>query len=504
MNIVFKLHVLLILLAMSCIYVQPCDDEDEAAAPEGVVVREVQTDGDTVASERPPSEAAPLRDRASALVAALERSPAPSPEAAGGDDSLSFPSAAIGRAFVPVDRALIPAGDAIARFRHVALAAAAASGIRAAADTALLLEAPPLAPHPTGVPLRRPIIVVSGDGGGVRGVRPATILAEIDRRLRGRFGLKLVDVVDVWAGTSTSSGIVGYLAASIGREGMSAERLAGLYTAENSARIFNASFGYNLCNLWGLIGPRFPSTGLEAVLREYIPGDLWLSDLRTNVLIPAVNLDTGGIKYFRSDRARAEPEEDYLVIDASHSSASAPTFLPSHTVTSRTGRRTVCVDGGVQINNPTKAAYDMARELYPGAEIFVLSLGTGERNTVPNPAALRRAGLAAWARPIIDLAMSGSSHRTDQEMHALLPDPEPGSAELPHYLRSQSIIGPDLANMASTDARVIEAVRRTGDPEHNPDVEATINIFMQIIERGFLGIAVAPPAPGGAMGGGSA
>ncbi len=348
----------------------------------------------------------------------------------------------------------------------------------------------PLAPHPTGMSLKRAVNVLCLDGGGIRGVRHTEILAALERRTRSELKLPLVRVFDVMAGTSTGAGIVAALSLpgdSPSEPKMTAEKLKSLYSPENARRIFHAGLGHSICNCWGLTGSRYPDSGITQVLTEYIGTDTWLSEIPSNVLITSVSLDTENTKFFRSDRARDDTREDYTLFDAVKASAAAPTFLPSHTVTNRSGAETLCIDGGVQMNNPSLAAYELTRELYGSeAEINIFSIGTGESaSTISDPASLHRAGKIGWARPVLDLSMRGNAFRTHEIMQKLLPPPPIGSDALPHYLRTQFTYGAELSDMSSSDPAVIEAVRRSGDPELNPEVKAMIDTFMKILKKQF-------------------
>jgi patatin-like phospholipase/acyl hydrolase len=66
---------------------------------------------------------------------------------------------------------------------------------------------------PKGIPGKR-LTILSIDGGGVRGLIPATILAELEAKLQRLDGpeRRLADYFDVIAGTSTGGLITGLIA----------------------------------------------------------------------------------------------------------------------------------------------------------------------------------------------------------------------------------------------------------------------------------------------------
>ena len=95
--------------------------------------------------------------------------------------------------------------------------------------------------------------VLSIDGGGIRGLIPALVLAEIERRT----GRRIAEMVDLVAGTSTG----GILACGLTRPGpggaplYSAEDLAAIYV-EEGPRIFHRGLLKRIFSVEGLIDER--------------------------------------------------------------------------------------------------------------------------------------------------------------------------------------------------------------------------------------------------------
>src|SRR5256885_11709973 len=91
-----------------------------------------------------------------------------------------------------------------------------------------------------GTPMTRPLRVLALDGGGIRGVIPATVLAEIERRCGRRIG----EIFDLIAGTSTGGilalGLPTPDPANPGQPPYPAQELGNLYAAKGSG-IFNRS-----------------------------------------------------------------------------------------------------------------------------------------------------------------------------------------------------------------------------------------------------------------------
>ena len=105
------------------------------------------------------------------------------------------------------------------------------------------------------------------DGGGIRGLIPALVLAEIERRIGRRIG----ELVDLVAGTSTG----GILACGLTRPGpdgrplYSAEELAGIYV-EEGPKIFHRSLLKRIFSVGGWIDERYDDDGLNAALERYL------------------------------------------------------------------------------------------------------------------------------------------------------------------------------------------------------------------------------------------
>src|SRR4249919_3567713 len=91
----------------------------------------------------------------------------------------------------------------------------------------------------------RPLRVLALDGGGIRGVIPATLLAEIEKRT----GKRIAETFDLIAGTSTGGilalGLTTPDSNDASKPRYTAEDLVGMY-AEKGSAIFRLSLGRRL------------------------------------------------------------------------------------------------------------------------------------------------------------------------------------------------------------------------------------------------------------------
>src|SRR5215218_7874385 len=257
--------------------------------------------------------------------------------------------------------------------------------------------------------------VLSIDGGGIRGLIPALVLAEIERRT----GRPTADMFDLIAGTSTG----GILACGLTRPGAAgqpahtAEELAELYLSEGP-KIFDRSLLKEVSSLGGLVDERYDDAGLNAALATYL-GETRLKEALTDVLITAYDIKDRFAFFFRSSRARSDDEYDFSLAEAARASSAAPTYFEPVEVTDAAGARTYpLIDGGVFAVNPAMCAF--SEVVAHGADVSVIAaLGTGSQTKSYEYGQVRGWGRIEWARPLLDMVFDGVADTTDFEAAAL-------------------------------------------------------------------------------------
>jgi hypothetical protein len=279
------------------------------------------------------------------------------------------------------------------------------------------------------------------DGGGIRGLIAARVLAELEERT----GKPVADGFDLVAGTSTG----GILALGLSLPGDSgapkyaAAELADLYR-EHGAEIFPQS-RWTLRNLTrGVFDERYSAKGLERVLRAYF-GDAPLGAALKPVLISSYDIQGCEPHFFKSWR---EPHRAVRMRDAARATSAAPTYFEPALVDTG-GATNALVDGGVFINNPAMSAYAEARLLFPDTpeeDLRVVSVGTGALTEPLSYRAARGWGKLGWVRPLLDVMFDGVSDAVDYQLRALLN--RPGAAR--RYYRLQTRL--DNASDAMDDA----------------------------------------------------
>jgi patatin-like phospholipase/acyl hydrolase len=277
------------------------------------------------------------------------------------------------------------------------------------------------------------------DGGGIRGLITALVLAEIERRT----GRRTAAMVDLVAGTSTG----GVLACALTRRGMdgtplfSAEEVAEIYV-EEGPRIFRRSLLKRIFSLEGWIDERYEDEGLNRALERYL-GDAMLSDALTDVLVTAYDIHDRFAFFFRSHRARTDPTYDFALAHVARATSAAPSYFEPAEVTDRAGARTYpLVDGGIYAVNPSMVAYADVVTAGRADELeLMLSLGTGAHTRAYTFEETRWWGQLAWARPALDMVFDGVADTIEFEAGALMGD---------RYVRLQTAL--DLASDDLDDA----------------------------------------------------
>ncbi len=307
--------------------------------------------------------------------------------------------------------------------------------------------------------------ILSIDGGGIRGIIPAMILAEIEKRT----GKPIAGLFDLMAGTSTG----GILALGMARPdehkpGMpkfSAKQGIAFYEEEGK-RVFSRSALYAAGALGNLAEEKYPSVGIESVLDEYF-GEARLKEAATDVLIPAYDIERREAIFFKSRKARENPADDFLMKYVARATSAAPTYFEPHKLdVSDSSDYYALVDGGVHSNNPAMCAFAEAKAHYADAkDILLVSLGTGQatRPFMYNDA--KGWGLAGWAKPLLDIMFDGMLNTVHYQLQQFLPDHN----KSPRYYRFQARLdqGAELDNTDPIAIRNLklsaEAVIRDND-----------------------------------------
>jgi patatin-like phospholipase/acyl hydrolase len=247
--------------------------------------------------------------------------------------------------------------------------------------------------------------VLSIDGGGIRGLIPALVLTEIEKRS----GKQVWELFDLIAGTSTG----GILACALcAPDPLPAEQLVALYEEEGPT-IFDRSLFQRIRSAEGLLDEKYDAAALDRALERFL-SDKRLAETKPDLLVPAYNMGEPGPYFFKSRKARDEGE-DFPLSQVARATSAAPTYFEA----AELGEQAL-VDGGVFAANPAMCAFAEVMRFQPSADVFLLSLGTGQRTRKRSFDQIEDWGLIEWAKPILDVVFDGVSDAVDYQLqHAL-------------------------------------------------------------------------------------
>ena len=249
--------------------------------------------------------------------------------------------------------------------------------------------------------------ILSLDGGGIKGIFTAAMLAAIEEDLE----IKVTDHFDLIAGTSTG----GIVALGLGL-GLRPKEIVEFYLKEGP-QIFSRWFGLKSLQHW--VMRKFSAEPLEAALKRCFSERLF-GESTKRLVIPSYNLGEDDVYIFRTphhERLRS----DYKVPawKVAKATSAAPTFFPC----SRDVKCLRLIDGGVWANNPSMVAVVEASGTLgiPLENQYIFSIGTSE--TVNHrKKRLNRGGIIAWAigNVAVDVIMRGQSIGTNNQVKFLL------------------------------------------------------------------------------------
>lgn len=252
----------------------------------------------------------------------------------------------------------------------------------------------------------RKVLVLAIDGGGIRGIIPATILTELELKL----GKACFQTFDVIGGTSTGGILsIGLTTKSTKTPStpFTAQQLLDIYSTEGAKIFVKQSCSFKHCApyyaddgngngiepyLRTIVGSstnlsngyNYMSTLPNARTRQMFTTTYTVNSKGKTVTAPKVGVDYGPYLFNWQD-AMASPADNYYLWEAARGTSAAPTYFPVAHVGGGSSPRSGAserwvVDGGVMSNDP--AIWGVSEALRTGlatslADIVVVSLGTG-------------------------------------------------------------------------------------------------------------------------------
>ncbi len=212
-----------------------------------------------------------------------------------------------------------------------------------------------------------PVFLLSIDGGGSRGVIPASILNHIECEER----VSVRQEFDFFAGVSTGALVAAYLARDAGSM---AQLVADGYSSESMSKIFDKS-------IWDkMLGrlqnqPKYDGVNKRAFFDNQADGALINDIVDKHLLILAYDFINRELVTFKNNRGHDSVYNPPLA-EICDAATAAPTMYPP--VATSAPKRRWLIDGALATNDPSQCAISEALAIgHSLEEIWMLSLGTG-------------------------------------------------------------------------------------------------------------------------------
>jgi len=235
-------------------------------------------------------------------------------------------------------------------------------------------------------------LILSLDGGGIRGAATTQFLSHIEEELKHQ-NSSIRDYVDFYAGTSTGS----IIALALATTDLTMSEINKLYNYDNAQEIFDPNKGW--LQIDGINAPKYAASGKTALLKKRM-GEATLDDVgrEKHVLAVSYAIEKRAPMVIKST---IEAHRSLLACEVADASSAAPTYFPTHEmdIPAQSENDYFLIDGGVIANNPTMCAVSEVRNIWPHIEmeqIRVLSVGTGFMARKINGPESKKWGAAQW------------------------------------------------------------------------------------------------------------
>jgi uncharacterized protein len=295
--------------------------------------------------------------------------------------------------------------------------------------------------------------VLAIDGGGIRGLIPALVLAELERRA----GRRVFELFDLIAGTSTGGIIACALCAP---DPLPASEVVKLYE-EEGPEIFDRSLFQRIRSADGLLDEKYDDAALDRALERFL-GHKRLAETNPDLIVPTYDTALPGPYFFKTTKARDTPaSDDFPLSLVARATSAAPTYFEAVEAGDR-----ALVDGGVFAANPAMSAFAEVLNLEEVSprDVVLLSLGTGERTERHSFDEIKDWGLAKWARPILNVVFDGVSDAVNYQLERVLTGERYWRLQAELTLASDDLDDASDDNLARLRRQAEELIRaRTAD-----------------------------------------
>jgi len=342
--------------------------------------------------------------------------------------------------------------------------------------------------------------ILAIDGGGIRGIIPAMVLAEIEKRTQK----PIFQLFDVIAGTSSG----GILALGLTKPPLPSKQSDNLsavqYSAKDLLEIF-VEYGAEIFyepffeKILGqiediFVQPKYSSEGREEILKQYF-GDSPLENNLKEVFVTSYDIEQRIPIFFTNKPEKQETEsrkfrklcKGLTLTDAALATSATPTYFAPHhvpTCDNPNGYYTL-VDGGLFANNPAHLAIMEAqisrkqqKQVMNMDDILLVSLGTGSLTSVYPYNDVKNWGLLQWSRPLLNMVFDGGSEVVAGELERLF---ESNNSETKSsYYRFQTFLKSELEaidNPKPENIRELQSVAKLLIAEKTKEIDQLCSIL---------------------------
>ncbi|MBI5205521.1 MAG: patatin-like phospholipase family protein [Nitrospirae bacterium] len=265
--------------------------------------------------------------------------------------------------------------------------------------------------------------ILSIDGGGIKGLYSAVVLAEIEKK-----NGSIAEHFDLICGTSTGGIIALALAA-----GKPASEIVDFYK-KFGPRIF--------CNPFFLVkwfrsakqvmwGGKYGDCCLKHSLTSVL-GKKKIKESNSYLCIPSYDLTIGRINVLKTDHdLELSRDSELSMVDVALATAAAPTYFPIAKIDGIPGGQ--FVDGGIWANNPSLVGINEALRFFVGEgkrykSFRLLSIASITNNTSWPAGVRRKRSFAGWRGKLINIIFDAQSEHTRAVLQFLIPHISPKGA----------------------------------------------------------------------------
>jgi patatin-like phospholipase/acyl hydrolase len=324
--------------------------------------------------------------------------------------------------------------------------------------------------------MSKTVNILSIDGGGIRGIIPATFLAMLEERLQQKQNdpnIRLADYFDLIAGTSTG-GLLTCVYLTPDENDASRPR----FTARQAVDFYFAYGGSSFMTQEDGGFHKYSPEGLEGQLRLFFK-DLKLSQLIKPCCVTAYDLLYTEPYLFQSNKAIGDPRSDFFVRSVIRSTSALPGIFPPAKVTSMAEREYTFVDGSIFAYNPALFAYMQANQIFPQAENYsLLSLGTGLATTAYSDKEIDDTSDRNWARMLANIAFDAHSDMVNYQLEDIFKNKQHST-----YIRLQPSLHGLNKEMDNVNAENIQSLYNAGESFVKSN-EKTLSEIVELLTAG--------------------